>query len=261
MRQAFPFRRDDLRDLRERLFDRAEAVVAMREIAAGEKHPNVIGLRHDVDNLIEPSVELATWEHGHGYRSTYFVLHDSPYWDSPALRPSLEAIAELGHEIGIHSNAIAVGLSEQTDPHAVLARALSRLRGWGHKVTGVAAHGDDRCYVSGMRSALRFVNDEIFVECPRPEVGAAQRHLKQGDFTYKIRPIPLADHGLDYAAERLPRGLYLSDSGGKWSTSFAQIVSRFPDATGQLHVLIHPCWWLAAFPTAVPVPQEAISGS
>jgi len=60
MRGEAPFRRDDLRQLGEFL-ERAEEVVAMREIAAGERHPNVIGLRHDMDNFIR-SLNLQTGE-------------------------------------------------------------------------------------------------------------------------------------------------------------------------------------------------------
>jgi hypothetical protein len=258
VRTHYPFRRDDLRELRERLLERADEVVAMREIAAGERHPNVIGLRHDVDNLVEPSVELAEWEHRHGFRATYFVLHDSPYWNSPELRPALETIAGYGHEIGIHANAISVALEQRDDPQAVLGRALARLRKWGHTVTGVAAHGDPLCYTSsgaGTRT-LRYVNDEIFAECSRPEVGRPRRKIRQGDFELELRPIPLADHGLAYATERLGRRLYLSDSGGQWSVSFAELCERFPHEDGQLHVLIHPCWWLHAFPVAV---REAVA--
>lgn len=253
MRTHYPFRRDDLRELREELLEHAEAVVAMREIAAGERHPNVIGLRHDVDNVIEPSVELAEWEQRHGFRSTYYVLHDSPYWNSPALRPALEEIAGYGHEIGIHVNALAVALEQRDDPHIVLASALARLRRWGHTVTGIAAHGDPLCYSDEAKTRLRFVNDEIFTDCPRPEVGSPRRRLEHRGFQLQLRPIPLADHGLEYAVERLPRSLYLSDSGGRWSVDFDALCDRFPDENGQLHILVHPCWWLHAFPTAVRV--------
>ncbi len=253
MRAHYPYRREDLRELRADLLERAEAVVAMREIAAGEKHPNVIGLRHDVDNVLEPCVELAEWEHRHGFRSTFYVLHDSPYWSSPALRPALEQIAEYGHEIGIHVNAIAVALQERDDPQVVLASALARLRRWGHTVTGVAAHGDPLCYADEHKQTLRFVNDEVFTECARPEVGGPRRTISYGGFELRLRPISLADHGLEYAVERLPRALYLSDSGGRWSVDFDRLCDRFPDENGQLHILVHPCWWLGAFPTAVRV--------
>lgn len=250
MRAREPYRREDLRELRESLLERAEAVVAMREIYAGERDPLVIGLRHDVDNMIEPCWELAEWEHRHGFRATYFVLHDSPYWDSPALRATLESIAELGHEIGIHANAIAVSLQTGEHPDEILASALDRLRAWGHNVTGVAAHGDRLCYAAG------FVNDEQFLECRRPEMGAADRTLELNGATLSLSPRPLADFGLEYESIRLEHALYLSDSGGSWNEPFTELCERFPNPFGQLHILQHPCWWVRAFPTAV---REAVA--
>lgn len=245
MRDREPFRRDDLREFRRELLERADEVVAMREIHAGERDPLVIGLRHDVDNVLEPCVELAEWEAKHGYRATYFVLHDSPYWDSPELRPALERIAELGHEIGIHANALAVALTSGREPDEILATALYRLRSWGHDVIGVVAHGDPLCYRG------HFVNDEQFVECARPDYGDPRRRLHYRGIGVNIEPRPLADFGLEYDSIHLARGLYLSDSGGAWNEPFAELCERFPNPFGQLHVLQHPCWWVEAFPTAV----------
>ena len=245
MRDREPFRRKDLRELRTELLERADEVVAMREIAAGESDPLVIGLRHDVDNVLEPCLELAQWENRHGFRATYFVLHDAPYWNDPELPRVLEQIAELGHEIGIHANAIAVALLTGLDPHEILWRGIGRLRSWGHAVTGVVAHGDPLCYRS------HFVNDEQFSECARPEMGNPERRLHYRGLSLDLEPVPLATFGLAYESLRLPRALYLSDSGGSWNEPFAELVERFPNPFGQLHVLQHPCWWTDAFPTAV----------
>jgi hypothetical protein len=250
VRDREPYRRDDLREFREQLLERAEAVVAMREIHAGEHDPMVIGLRHDVDNVLEPCVELADWEHRHGFRATYFVLHDSPYWDSPELRPALEFLALRGHEIGIHANAIAVSLQTGEHPDAILSRALDRLRSWGHDVIGVAAHGDPLCY------RARFVNDEQFVECARPEMGPARRRLEYLGTELELEPRYLSAFGLEYESLRLPRALYLSDSGGQWNEPWEELCERFPNPFGQLHILMHPCWWVRAFPTAV---REAVA--
>jgi hypothetical protein len=249
MRLREPFRRDDLRDFRG-LLERAEAVVAMREIHAGERDPLVIGLRHDVDNVLEPCVELAEWEARHGFRATYFVLHDSPYWNDPELRPALERIAVLGHEIGIHANAIAVALETGGEPDEILSSAIARLRAWGHDVTGVVAHGDRLCYRAG------FVNDEMFAECARPEMGDPRRRLQYRDVELELDPRPLSDFGLEYESIRLPHALYLSDSGGAWNEPFPELCERFPNPFGQLHILMHPCWWVRAFPTAV---REAVA--
>lgn len=244
MRACEPFQCDDLEQL-DGLLGRADAVVSMREIHAGAHGRQVIGLRHDMDNMFRPSLELARWEHDRGYRATYFVLHDAPYWDDPGLRDGLEEIASLGHEIGIHANAIAEALRTGGDQHGILENAVGRLRSWGHRVTGVAAHGDPLCHRAG------FVNDEQFVECARPDQGAPDRLLRLNGHRVRIEPRPLAAYGLEYETLRVgDRRLYLSDSGGAWNVRWDDLCSMFPHPDGQLHILMHPCWWEQAF-TAV----------
>ena len=68
---------------------------------------------------------MAAWEFEHGYSSTYFLLHGSHYWDEDMLcrAPLFE---ELGHEVGIHVNAIAEALRTHRDPHVILTDALVR---------------------------------------------------------------------------------------------------------------------------------------
>jgi len=252
MKDREPFGASDLDELDKRILSRADEVVAMREIAAGERDPLVIGLRHDVDNRLEPVLAMSDWETERGYRSTYFILHDSPYWDDSLLRPTLDDIASRGHEIALHANGIATALRTGGDPDVIVNRALARLRSWGHNVTGVCAHGDPLCGV------VKFVNDEMFEECVRPEYGQPTRTLKYMGHTVRLRPRPLADFGLEYDSYRAgPRGLYLSDSGGSWdgdgggSSQFYDIANRFPSIDGQLHVLQHPCWWVNAFDKVV----------
>lgn len=245
MRAGAPFRASDLEEFDARLLSRADEVVAMREIHFGERDPLVIGLRHDIDNIFEPCVELARWEAERGYRATYFVLHDSPYWGD-AIRPGLEEIASLGHEIGIHANAIAVALETGESPHAILMGAIEELRSWGFDVRGVVAHGDPLCHKVG------FVNDEVFSECARPGMGEPDRVLRHGGVSLKLDPRSLADFGLEYESYRAgPRALYLSDSGGSWNEPFDEMCERFPSIDGQLHILMHGCWWTEAFPAAV----------
>lgn len=252
MRRSAPFGRGDLRELGAFL-ERAEEVVAMREIAAGEQHPNVIGLRHDVDNTLDATLELARWEARHGFRATYFVLHDSPYWDTPELRPTLEEIESLGHEVGIHSNAIAVALATGREPWEVLHSALARLHAWKLSVTGHVAHGDrEWCYRED--ASLVFVNDELLEECARPELGEPDRWIEAHGRSLRLSPVPMADFGLRYDSYRVgARALYLSDSGGRWNEEPREIMARFPHASGQLHILIHPCWWTEAFPVRAEV--------
>jgi len=225
------------------LLTRADQVVAMEDIHDGT---DGLGLRHDVDNVIEPAVRMAEWEAERGYRSTYFILdgngQDGHYWhDKDLLRRSLERIAECGHEIGYHCNALARAIHEQRDPVELVGETLEELRGYGYQVRGVVAHGHPLCY------RHRFVNDEVFAESARPAYGSPTREVGG----VRLEPVSRGWFGLEYDANWLPRAQYLSDSGGVWSTPFAEVSAAFP-FDGQLHMLVHADWWTQAFePVAV----------
>ncbi len=240
MRQDAPFDARDLDDLGAFL-DRADAVVGLSDVREtfGDRH--MIGMRHDVDNYIAPAVAMAEWEAERGYSSTYFILHTAPYWkQKDTLAAALDAIADCGHEIGFHVNAITAALKTRRDPIEILTEDLAELRSYGHPVTGVAAHGDHACYV------YHFHNDEVFLESPRPAYGLPEREVSH----IKLRPVSRESFGLEYDANWLPRQTSLSDSGGRWSQSFDEFTEKWPLA-GQLHMLVHPDWWADAFVGAV----------
>ncbi len=239
MRSHAPFQPEDLADL-DRLLEQATAVVTMAEVFDGARDPRIIGLRHDVDNLLTPAVEMALWEADRGYRATYYVLHTAPYWDDEQhLADGLDTIAAAGHEIGIHNNALAEASRSARAPHEILDLAIARLRRLGHPPRSTVAHGDHDCY--GPDGKVAFVNDQLFAECPRPE------------FEPRCQPEPLAYFGLEFDANWIGRGGYLSDSGGNWSGPFDLYRAGFPFEDGQLHMLVHPDWWAEAFePLEVP---------
>jgi hypothetical protein len=257
MKQQGPFTREDLLELGE-FFDTALLVVSMREVLAGNRDHRVIAVRHDVDNhpkALATAVELASWEASQGWRSTYFLLHTAQYWQDGRWRQAAEEIASLGHEIGLHVDAIAYALRYGGDPHEMVFEALEELRDAGHVVTGVVGHGNQLCH------RANFANDEQFVECVRDNMGEPDRELSYGGRTLKLDPRPLADFGLEYESiglrmyespdgiMRTRRGqLYNTDSGGRWYHPFAQTVAEFEALTeGQLHLLIHPDHWHKAF--------------
>ena len=241
MRLRAPYLPEDLEHLDSHLLDQAYAVREMGWIAAGVTSKHVIGMRHDVDNVIEPAVKFAEWEAARGYKATYFILHTAPYWqDKPLLRRSLDRIAEFGHEIGIHNNAIAESLRTGLDPRGILAKAVTELRDYGYTVNGTVAHGDPLC--RDANGEVRYVNDEMFAEVERPTVGRRGRLIGR----YTTANVSLREFDLTYDANWLGRAAYLSDSGGIWSTDFDDVAAAFP-FDGQLHVLIHPDWWPQAF--------------
>lgn len=213
----------------------------MYDIHKGDSGADVLGLRHDVDDnagSLQTALRLAEWEFSHGYSSTYYLLHDSHYWGEEMLMAA-EQMEELGHEVGIHVNAIAEALRQQRDPRAILREAVDYLR-TAVRVVGAVAHGDELCHKA------HFVNDEMFLESPRPDCGARDRAVVHNTRSVKLNPVSMWDFGIEYLANWLPRGDYISDSGGKWSQPFERVVSGFGER-GQLHMLVHPDWWSEAF--------------
>lgn len=241
MNETAPFQASDLEELDARLLSLADRVVPMRDVYKGDAAPRVIGLRHDVDDnegSFETALRFARWEFERGYSSTYFLLHGSHYWDA-GMFEWLPEFEELGHEVGVHVNAIAEGLRQRRDPHVILAEAIAELRSSGVRIVGSVAHGDALCH------SARFVNDELFEECRREEYGDPRRLITWRGVVHPLEPRSFRLHGLEYESNWLPRGLYLSESGGRWSTPLEEIVEAF--GSSQLHVLLHPDWWSNAF--------------
>lgn len=238
------FTRRDLEQLDVLLYSRADRVVPMRDVWQGDTGPEVIGLRHDVDDnhggmAFDTALRMGEWEAARGYRSTYYLLHDSSYWHRIRRAAELE---EMGHEVGLHVNGIAEGLRQRRDPVEIVRDALAELRQYV-RVDGCAAHGDERC--RDRRGELVFVNDEMFVESARPKVGEPDRVIVSGVESLRLRPVSRASLGLLYDASWLRRGMYLSDSGSTWSQSPKNVAKQF--GQGQLHMLVHPDWWAQAF--------------
>lgn len=266
VKERAPFTADDLAEIDARILSRASAVLAMQEVQHPESHdPSVIGLRHDCDagHSLATAVTMAGWEAERGYRSTYYILHTSPYWEAPGFREMLDEIAGHGHEIGIHSNALAEALRTGQDPDRILEEAIATLRGYGHAVIGVAGHGDAFCNRDRAPGEITFANDEQFLECARPKEGEPDRVITRGKRSLQLRPRPLADFGLEYEALKAayPLPFRCSDSGGKWlnpgfeetvarfyvSLSAAGVLPKWTNSPRQLHLLIHPDWWARAF--------------
>lgn len=274
--QRAPFTAEDLAEMDEALFSRAHAVVAMEDVHDGHRDPNSIGLRHDCDagHSLATAVKIAEWEAERGYRSTFYILHTSPYWMASGFAASLDRIAELGHEIGIHADCLAEALKTGRDPDQILDEALATLRGLGFQVRGVAGHGNSLCNRDAPGEPS-FANDEQFVECARPQEGPPTRTItrKRLGRELTLAPRPLGDFGLEYEAlavayDRINGVLpfRISDSGGRWlNPGWEETVEKWNSERAtfagvtvpnkfvrQLHFLWHPDWWQHAFvPVAV----------
>ena len=251
----------------------AEAVIPVREYMAlpPEGHsPRLVVLRHDTDSDIDGAVRFAEWEAARGYRATYFVLHTDWYYrggvDGPPSRYVLRAlrrIRDLGHEIGLHNNAITAALRTGRDPVEVLDAELAYLRRAGFDVTGTSAHGDALC------RALGYNNGEVFVEAVRPQNGPPARAIEGIDPASRravrcdLRPVPMASLGLTYEANFVQNRYYLTDSHGRWNRPLAVAAAEFARRDAVLTFLVHPAWWafggepLLARPETAANPDDA----
>ena len=74
-----------------------------------ENYPRCVILRHDIDNSIEKSIQLAELEAQLGVKSTFFVLVTSDFYNVASKKSlkGLHKIQMLGHEIGLHFDEVA----------------------------------------------------------------------------------------------------------------------------------------------------------
>jgi hypothetical protein len=261
--QRRTFGATDLDGLATLLTEGAPVMTVADAMARTVRPDRLIAMRHDMDRDAENALRFAEWEARLGIRSSYYVLHTDWYWRAPGeqalsryVLKILEQIASLGHEIGLHNNAITVALLTGDDPVAVLDRELRALRGAGFEITGTVAHGDPIC------RAARFVNDEVFLESTHRAIGEADRLVRYTDpktqrtYATTIRPVPMADLGLRYEANLLKNVNHrLTDTGGHWNADFVTVANAYLDRGGLLSMLVHPLWW--AFGNEVVRPKPA----
>lgn len=204
----------------------ASGVVPVRDAAAGTAPAGSVVMRHDVDHNLDHAIRFAEWEAARGYRASYYVLHSAWYWeDRAALLKGCHRLASLGHEVGLHQDAVAEayrrGDTAPVDGSAlpvgdcasaaeIVAQSLALLRDGGIEVVGTATHG------TGLWR----------------EAGVTNVFLWATGYT-------AADFGLEYAdAYHLHRlGHYISDNHGAWSLPLRSEPGRLT------HILAHPCHW------------------
>lgn len=199
------FSLNDLEDLGDFLSRRGTCSMRDRDV-----HPEKIAVRHDVDHSIEHAAKFAEWEFRNGFQSTYFLLHSAGYWmnDYARTMETAQYIADMGHEIGIHNDAISESYIVQPGGGSlslacrILQESIGELRDDGFNVVGCADHG-------GVHN-----NTAMWIECD------------------------LSSFGLEYEAYQAHRTAnYISDNRGTWRAPLEHVPSK------QTHVLIHPCHW------------------
>lgn len=187
-------------------------------------------IRHDVDNLIDRSVQMAKLEHKHKVRSTYYMLN----YDSNIPKEKnyfyqsideYRLINSLGHHIGWHNNALTDHLLRGDDLRHCIEFPLNFLRELGIPILSTASHGDQLC------RKMNYVNYQIWNEFD-----------KGNDLTHDR--FDLSEFGLTHEAYLTNRSHYLSESGGNWSVNAYDYINDWiKNGTGNLQILVHPQWW------------------
>jgi hypothetical protein len=97
------------------------------------------------------------------------------------------------------------------------------------ELRSIAGHGDQACYEG------RFVNYTMFGKDAGPQWTDFEKLTG-------MKPRSIFEFGLDFHGDHVPRALYVSDSGGTWSTSPDKALEFFP-AESNTVILQHPDWY------------------
>jgi len=121
-------------------------------------------IRHDVDGDLPAALSCAEIEMRLGVRSTYYLLHTGPYYGTfkngifyrnEACGEAYIALQDMGHEVGLHTDALWVYQQWGVDGVQCLLQELEWLRSLGLNISGTAPHNSPSVY-GGLS------NNEIF---------------------------------------------------------------------------------------------------
>lgn len=124
--------------LRKILLDLHDSGVGMYRMQDIYKIKAGILLRHDVDDEMESSLEMAKMESGVGIQSTFYFLISCPFYNifSQRGRYIIESIKGMGNEIGLHFDP---SIYEDVDKN--FSREINMLEEYlGNRVHSVSVH-------------------------------------------------------------------------------------------------------------------------
>ena len=231
----------------------------------------VFCIRHDEDWDMPYSLNLAREENKFGFRSIYFLNHTCDYFDyTQKFADQCAELIDLGHQIGLHYNALESYILNGTSIIDILSKPLDFLRNNGITVDGASAHGSRTCREN------KVLNFEIWTEFENSDL-ACMKRSPQFDGDIGFERIPLSALSLKYDASLLHHKSYLSDSSGRiWGmvrlepndpgrvydlieyselmrggvaikNNLFEVIDQFNERVdcGLMHILFHPRWWSA----------------
>ena len=169
--------------------------------------PRCVILRHDIDNDIEKSLELAKIEKQLGVKSTYFVLITSDFYNvfSAKNERLLHAIIDCGHEIGLHFDEVRYPMIKTPEDakEKIIDEANLLSMAIGQKIGVVSMHRPSKMMLEADLKISGIING--------------------------------------YAQEFFKGFKYVSDSRRRWQEPVEDIINS--GQYNRLHILTHAIWY------------------
>ncbi len=194
-------------------------ISAFKDYPKINKFRKIILLRHDIDFNIERALEVAKIDNNLGIKATYFVrLHAKDYnpFEFKAYT-ILREILKMGHEIGLHSEALDVSHITKENPVEIFKREKEILESiLNIKIASAAQHGD-------------------FTGISRNYANYFFGKYKKEDVRILYQPFE----------DRFFKAMkYISDSLGSWREGcMCQHIGKFD----RLQICTHPNYWFYKF--------------
>jgi len=215
-----------------------------RKINNHPRKPGVF-LRHDVDNFIEKSYQMALYEEKRGISSCYFLLHpignEKTYWNNKETWVMAKEMQDMGHVIGFHNSIIIDAILTKKQPEDLLLIYLEKMRKYDLKIIGTCEHGHPLCYEYKVR------NRQIW-DLYTPTKIFSQYNLQDFGLLWDCSYINALKKSEEYGLEKdNPHDeLFLMDAGKKhnwWFGNTLEQIKKSP-VNKKIHINIHPERWI-----------------
>ena len=203
----------------------------------------MVGMRHDVDNHPFKALRMAEMEAAHGFNATYYILATSVYWGEyndgtyrryESMGPVYQELQNLGAEIGIHNDLLAIMIHHKLEPFAFNMQELAYYNSLDINIIGTVAHG------SSIASAV-LPNFNIFSDFAQTD------SVEYQGVKYPIGEHSMANFGFEYEANFVDHDYYFSESGGTWgnTSGIDGLIEALQNSKvgERFQILTHPCWW------------------
>lgn len=190
-------------------------ILPFNEVESTSPMESIIILRHDIDISVTRALNMAMLESTLGIRASYFVrVHASSYniFEYNTYN-KLKKILSLGHEIGLHFEAVDFSTITGENSLDIFLREKKVLETiLNTSVKSAAAHGE--------HTTVGATHNRSFFQNINKSQVNIEYNTYDPAFTENMK--------------------YISDSSGRWREGcMCNHIGKYQ----QMQILIHPCWW------------------